>query len=138
MAKDLQALFKYVGRAWSGDFFRTMAELELGITQLKTLLVLADAEELSVKGIAEALGLSLAAASRTVDSLVQRGLIERRECAADRRSRLVTLAPAGADAVRRVNEARLAGLLEFAKTLEDSEREALDAALRPIVRRLDK
>ena len=125
-----------VNRTSSGDFFRTVDELELSLSQMKALHLLADGEEKSVKTVGDALGLSQPAASRSVDGLVRRGLVLRRECAADRRQKQVQISPEGSDAVRRMSEARLAGLTEFVETLEEAERAALSRALAPIVERI--
>lgn len=125
-----------INRTSSGDFFRTVDELELSLTQMKALHVLADREERSVKELGEALSLSFPAASRAVDGLVRRGLLERRECLEDRRARLVQLSPEGADAVRRMAEARLAGMTEFVDTLQEADRKALSRALAPILKRI--
>ena len=53
-------------------------ELDLTLTQVKALTALS-ADELTVKDLAERLGLSLPGASRAVDALVERGLLGRRE-----------------------------------------------------------
>ena len=136
LAHDLQAVWVLITRTTSGDFFRTVDELQLSLTQMKALHVLADAGELSVKELADALQLSFPAASRAVDALVRSDLLGRRECSEDRRSRRVFLTDAGAHAVQRISEARLAGLNQFVETLDPDEREALSAALAPIVQRI--
>ena len=57
---------------------REVAEQDLSFSQLKTLLLLAEhAGTLSVKEVAERLGISLPTASRAVDPLVRRGLVAR-------------------------------------------------------------
>ena len=97
--------------------FRVLGELELSFTQMKALFVLSDQGRLPVKDIAASLSMSLAAMSRSVDGLVQRGYVARSESADDRRSRIVTLLPAGRDVLRRVIQARGAALVEFAAGL---------------------
>ena len=116
--------------------FRVLGELGLAFTQMKALFILSEHEALSVKDVAGHLSMSLAAMSRSVDGLVQRGYVARNECASDRRSRLVTLLPAGRDVLERVLAARGAALVEFASELPDAERDALHAALLPIAGRL--
>ena len=78
-------------RGSSADLFRVVAELDLSFSQVKMLFLLEDGGEHSVKEIAAHLGLSLPAASRAVDGLIERGYVTRRESAEDRRSRLVAL-----------------------------------------------
>ena len=113
-----------------------LGELGLSFTQMKALFLLSEHGELSVKDIAGKLSMSLPAMSRSVDGLVQRGYVARSECASDRRSRLVTLLPAGRDVLGRVMAARGAALVEFAAELPEAERDALHAALLPIAERI--
>ena len=129
-------MWSHIQRTSSGEWFRTIGELELSLPQLKTMYRLLGGDEPTVKELAEALGLSLAATSRGVDGLVRRGLLERREDAVDRRAKRVRLTPQGRQMITRVNEARLAGLADFVATLDPERREALAAALHPIVKDL--
>jgi DNA-binding MarR family transcriptional regulator len=71
-----------------------------GVTmaQCHTLVELA-AAELSLTGLAAALGLDTSTLSRTVDGLVRAGLVKRAEDAVDRRSVRLTLTPAGREKV---------------------------------------
>ena len=80
--------------------------------------------------------MSLAAMSRSVDGLVQRGFVARRECENDRRSRQIALLPQGRAVLDRVIAAREAALVAFASELPDADRDALHATLLPIVERL--
>lgn len=116
--------------------FRVLGEVGLSFTQMKALFVLSEHDKLPVKEIAGHLAMSLAAMSRSVDGLVQRGYVARSECASDRRSRLVALLPAGRDVLGRVVAAREAALVEFASELPEAERNALHAALLPIAERI--
>ena len=91
---------------------------------------------LTVKALSDRLGLSLPAVSRAVETLVRRGEVRREEDLEDRRckrrgphgrgraTRSTSWPPAGWQGVRR-----------FVEGLEPAEREALAAALRPIVER---
>jgi len=132
---DLAAFLAYLHRATMGGWFQTVSELDLSLTQLKALQVLGKIEEPSVKELGASLGLSLPAASRAVDGLLGRGLVERRECAADRRIRLVRLSSDGRDALERVLQARLEDLDAFVAGLPAEDRDRLAAALAPIVER---
>ena len=85
--------------------------------------------ELSVKEVSEELGLSLPGASRTVDALVRRGYLERREDDQDRRMKRIGVTDAGRDVARRIIEARLAGLEQFTSSLTPEQRTRLMAAL---------
>lgn len=135
LAGDLAAFLTLLHRASSGEWLQAVEELDLSLTGLKILHRLDDAGELSVKELATLLPLSLPAASRAVDGLVGRGLLERRESTEDRRSRLVRLSPAGHAMAARVLEARLAGLEGFVAALPEEDRDRLSHALSPIVER---
>ena len=129
-------LWAYLNRKSSADLFRMVAELDSSFSQVKMLFLLEDGGEHSVKEIAERLGLSLPAASRAVDGLIQRGYVTRRESATDRRSRLVALTGDGRAVVERVLRARLRTLEAFADELTPDERDCLYTALLPIVERI--
>ena len=136
LANDLHRFWGLLMRTSQGEWFRTVVETDLSLTQLKAMFMVNGCGEGSVKAVAESLGLSLAAASRSLDGLVQRGLMERRESEADRRSRLLRLTDDGRAVVQRLMDARLAGLESFVETLEEDERLALTAALRPVLERM--
>jgi len=129
-------LWAYLNRKSSADLFRMVAELGSSFSQVKMLFLLEDGGEHSVKEIARHLGLSLPAASRAVDGLIQRGYVTRRESATDRRSRLVALTGDGRAVVERVLRARLHTLEAFADELTPEERDCLYTALLPIVERI--
>jgi DNA-binding MarR family transcriptional regulator len=127
-------LLKGSGRA----FDALVDELELSITQIKTLHVLEPQEgEASVKDLAEMLGLSLAAASRNVEGLLQRGYLERSEDEHDRRIKRVGLTAAGREIAARLHSERLAGLEELVATLSDRQRRQLSSALSSLLERED-
>jgi DNA-binding MarR family transcriptional regulator len=125
----------HINRSTSPEMFRVLGELGLSFTQMKALFVL-EAEALSVKDLAERLSMSVAAMSRSVEGLVQRGYVTRSESAADRRSRVIALLPQGRDVLDRLVAAREAALVEFAEDLGEAERNALHAALLPIAERI--
>jgi DNA-binding MarR family transcriptional regulator len=126
----------YIQKHSGRDFYVLVEELDLTLTQLKALHALdIAAQETSVKELAEAMGLSLPAASRTVEGLLRRGYLERREDEHDRRVKRLRLTPAGHDALERLNRARLAGLEQFAVTLTDEERTRLSGAIASLLAR---
>ena len=136
LARDLLAVMLYIQKHSGQDFYVLVEEMDLTLTQLKALHVLdIAAEETSVKELSEGLGLSLPAASRTVEGLLRRGYLERREDDHDRRVKRLRLTAAGRDAVERLNRARLAGLERFASTLTDTERTRLAGAISSLLAR---
>jgi DNA-binding MarR family transcriptional regulator len=136
VAEDLNALFCFLHRASGQRWFAVAEELDLSVTQVKVLHRLdAAPTDTSVKQLGEALGLSLPAASRTVEALLGRGLLARREDEHDRRVRRVTITDAGRETVLRLNRARLADLETFVATLGDSERRLMARALDTLLAR---
>jgi DNA-binding MarR family transcriptional regulator len=136
LSELLAPLWAYLNRKSSAELFEMVAELDSSFSQVKMMFMLEDGGEHSVKEIATHLGLSLPAASRAVDGLIQRGWVTRRESAEDRRSRLIALTDDGQAVVGRVLRARLKTLERFADELTPEERSTLTAALLPIVERI--
>ncbi|HEX5617480.1 MAG TPA: MarR family transcriptional regulator [Solirubrobacteraceae bacterium] len=136
VAELLGQLLLHLHRSSSPELFRMLGELGLSFTQVKTLHALREADDMTVKDVADRLGLSFPAMSRALDGLVQRGFVERRESERDRRAKLVRLLPAGRDAVETMERSRLSLLEEFTASLSDEERAGLHAALLPIVERI--
>jgi DNA-binding MarR family transcriptional regulator len=131
----LGALSCIVNREASTELLQTVADLDLSFTQVKSLLVLRDHDGMAVKDLGAKLNLSLPAASRAVDQLVQRGLVGRTESAEDRRSRLVALLPAGRQLLDEFTRARTSALARWAESLPADRQRALLDALLPIVER---
>jgi DNA-binding MarR family transcriptional regulator len=130
LSRDLAALANYLMRSANLGTFKAIAELDLSFTQIKTLCALEeDGRERSVKALAETLGVSLAAMSRAVDGLFERGLVERDEDPSDRRMKRVRLTGAGRTVPQALQDARLSALHEFVGSLEPGQARALSDAL---------
>src|SRR3954465_12278174 len=114
----------------SQTMFALLDELDLAMSHIKALGVLADCGcELSVKEVSERVGLSLPGASRTVDALLRRGYLERREDEHDRRMKRIGVTPTGRVGAGRPVESRLEGLEQFTSSLTSEQRSTLMAAL---------
>jgi DNA-binding MarR family transcriptional regulator len=81
---------------------RDALNLGRGSGRVKALLWLTEGP-LSLSGLAEATGVDAPYATLIVDTLEERGLVERRPDPADRRRKLVSLTPEGKEAVARVS-----------------------------------
>ena len=136
LTEALAAVWAHLTKGSSGDLFRVVDELGLSFSQVKMLFLLEDGGEHSVKEIAAYLVLSLPAASRAVDGLVERGFVTRRESAEDRRSRIVALSDSGREVVAAMLRARFATLDTFVAKIAPDERDNLLTALLPIVERI--
>jgi DNA-binding MarR family transcriptional regulator len=135
LVESLGVLSCIINKEASAELLQTVADLDLSFTQVKSLLVLRESDGLAVKDLGARLNLSLPAASRAVDQLVQRGLVGRTESAIDRRSRLVALLPAGRDLLDEFTRARTSALERWAESLPADQQAALLDALLPIVER---
>jgi DNA-binding MarR family transcriptional regulator len=139
LASSLATVLTHVLTSTGRDFFQAVDELGLSLTQIKALRALIDAEEpLSIKALADELGLSFPAVSRAVDGLVRRGFVTRAEDPDDRRSKRLALTAKGRRTHDKLYALRVAGLREFVEDLDPDEREALAAGLAPIARRAGK
>lgn len=132
LAAQLLALWRSVMSSGGVGAYAIFEQLDLTLTQVKAMTALSG-EELTVKELAERLGLSLPGTSRAVDALVDRGLVARREDTADRRMKRLRCTEAGQASLERLDEARLAGLEQFTATLPAEQARRLSAALLPIL-----
>jgi DNA-binding MarR family transcriptional regulator len=136
LSQHLYGLLRFLLLGHGGDYVRAVGELELSLTQLRALHVLAyGVEQATLKDLADRLGLSLPAVSRSIDGLVQRGLVTRAEDAVDRRMKQVRATPEAPELLERLTELRLAGIERFVSTLTPRERSKLAAGLQPIAER---
>ena len=137
LARDLGLFMKRVLTSKNREFFAALQDAGISFTQLKCLGMLSEAgAPMSIGALSDELALSPAAISRAVESLVQRGELRREEDPEDRRSKIVSLTPRGRAISDRIMAVRLAGLKNFVEELQPQERDALGAALHPIIERL--
>lgn len=136
LVRDLGGFAKFILHAGGGDFYRAVGELELSISQIRILhLLTGPTEPASLKAIADEVGLSMPAVSRSVDSLVQRGLVTRTEDPKDRRHKAVRATDDARRLADRLIELRVAGITDFVASLTPDQRRDLANALAPIVAR---
>jgi DNA-binding MarR family transcriptional regulator len=138
LATDLYAVVVHLHKHCNADLFEAVGALELTLTQIKLLHHLEEATEpMMLKDAAEAVLVSLPAASRTVEDLVRRGFVERHEDADDRRMKRILPTEEGRSVIRRLNAARLNGLERFVETLTPIERRRLSRSLSTLLQRAD-
>jgi DNA-binding MarR family transcriptional regulator len=131
---DMFALASFLMRTSNVGAFNAIAELDLSFTQIKALCAMdLDANEPSVKGLAESMKVSLPAMSRAVDGLFERGFVDRYEDREDRRMKRIRLTDAGRTVTSTLNEARLIGMQDFLTSLSEEESQALSHALELII-----
>ena len=136
LTEHLYGLLKFLLHGHGGEYVRAVGELELSLTQLRALHVLVyNEDQLSLKELTDRLGLSLPTVSRSIDGLVQRGLVTRAEDAEDRRMKQVRATAEAPELLERLTELRLAGIESFVATLSARERSKLAAGLAPLAER---
>jgi DNA-binding MarR family transcriptional regulator len=128
----------YATATTASEFFRTLEESGLTLTQCKVLTALtpgAHGEPQAAKDIAARTGASLPTVSRAVDVLVRRNLVRRDEDTEDRRIRNLTLTEDGERLARQLLAARMDGLAIFIAGLTQSQRRKLAAAVDSLLER---
>jgi DNA-binding MarR family transcriptional regulator len=111
---------------------RRQHQPDLSVPQFRTLAVLSQCLGASLSQAAAHVGLTLSAMSRTIEGLVERGLVTRDACPDDRRRVGLALTTEGAsilEAARKATQARLAELLG---QLSDGERTVIVEAMRAL------
>jgi DNA-binding MarR family transcriptional regulator len=103
--------------------------LDLGMGQLKAMMVLVKHRQLTVGGIARALSISEPSASLLVDKLVGRGLVVRETDTADRRRTLVLPSEEGDLLVERLRRSRREHLIVWLGQMDESDLKALAQGL---------
>lgn len=103
---------------------------ELSLPQYQLLLSLAGGVELPVGEVAVRGGVSGPTATRALDALARRGLVEREPSAADRRVVTVRLSAAGEAALARKRDFILGKRAELFEELDPVEREQAQRLLR--------
>lgn len=95
---------------------RTLRDEELTIAQIAALHLVDQARAMRMTELSEAVGLSPSAASRMIETLVQRDLLERTEDPNDRRARMLSLTTSGRAFLDRISEERVNVILETTKS----------------------
>jgi len=110
-------------------------EAELTVPQFRVLVALTQRKEMTLSALAEFLGLSLPGASRMVDSLVKRGLLERQTRSNDRRQVAISLTRRGKAAFETAHAATQVAVAQSLETLSPQDLGRIQEAL-PILSRV--
>jgi DNA-binding MarR family transcriptional regulator len=102
---------------------------EVTLTQYRTLVVLASRGPQNLAGLAEAVGVTPATATRMCDRLVRKRLISRRIERGNRRNVRVALTATGRELVNTVTEARRHEIERIVSAIPTDERNVLVQAL---------
>jgi len=107
LAEQLAAFNAELNAQSMGPVLQIMQEANLSMPRLVALMYLRRREAATITELSEHLNLALGTTSQAIDQLVQVGLVQRREDANDRRHKLVSITPAGAEIVARVRQSRV-------------------------------
>jgi len=130
VADQLGALLRRLFLDPRADHLGAIEDKRLCLSQVRALFILAGRQTPITAGeLAGRVGLSPAAMSRSLEALVKRRLVTRRESSSDRRVRLVEIAARGEAIVEELIALRRAGLERFVADLEPEPRAQLSAAL---------
>ena len=89
----------------------------LTVAQFRTIYYVSNTPQSSLSDVADSIGLSLPAMSRMVDGLVEKGYLNRRTCANDRRHVRLSVTPRGETALRESRQMAQAQLAEIVSQL---------------------
>ncbi|MCC6988714.1 MAG: MarR family transcriptional regulator [Acidobacteria bacterium] len=106
-----------------------MADHDLSVAQMATLMLLESEGGSTVGDLANDLGRSLSATSRLLDQMVRRGLVQRQESEHDRRVKRVTLDDAGRELIGRVQRRRAEAQFAIMAALPDDDRHLVMQAM---------
>ena len=135
-ATDLEAVMSSYHRmvgVLSSSRTPDFIESNLTMAQMKVLMLLGVVGEAHMSDMAGQLGVSVSTVSGLVDKLVEGGLVQRREDAADRRHVLVSMTVAGIEVIDRFQELGATRLRELLVQLDPDQlktvRQAMDLLL---------
>lgn len=111
------------------DFKRFMDSTGLSFSQINILMRLVHGGSAQVSEIGEKMGVTNAAASQSIDKLVQMGFIERTEDPTDRRAKRLELAPEGRALIEKGIEARTKWVECITDTLLPEQQDSIISAL---------
>lgn len=134
LADAIEAFFQWLTPGTESAKFEAWAEWDFTLSQMRMLMILGHRREpLPINELAAHVELSVAAGGRSVDRLVKAGLLERVECAHDRRIRLVSLAPLGREVLEKLAAVKRRHTRELLSQVNPADREHLHAALTAVL-----
>lgn len=132
LVDEAMGAFETMTQAFHATTESHWLHLDLTITQLKGVFLLADSGAMIVGRVAEGLGIGRPAASILVDGLVGLGLVERSEDPADRRRTIVRLSPRGHELALRLQQGERRVVRALVGRLADDDLAALVRGLRAL------
>jgi DNA-binding MarR family transcriptional regulator len=119
---------RLVARAYQSEFGVT-------IWEWRVIAILGEGEPMTAQAISDSAAMDKVSVSRAVSALEARGLVERQDNAADRRSRLLRLSPQGEAVYAEITPVALAQEAALLAELEPAEAQLLAGLLDRLRRR---
>jgi len=124
--RTIMALFEEINSKLLKTIKINMNNYEnLTLAEANALYVIGAQEPKTMKQIAQALGVAVSTPTRTIDRLVEKGLVSRTVGKEDRRKLLIELTSAGKDILSEMDEEGLTVIRKMVENLEDVEIESL-------------
>lgn len=133
LCEDLERLLRGLFAGVESEGLSFFADADLSWTQVRVAMLVACSDEQPIGAVADRLGISVYAAGRAVEQLVELGVVERRESASDRRVKLVSLTPRGLEVIDQHVAHKRKALREFVDRLPAEHVAALRDAIGPIL-----
>jgi len=122
LVERLERAIELTAQELRREFLNLIRPFELSLTQVSVLFVLRERNEATrISELSEATLTPASSMTHAIERLVQRGLIERRDDANDRRASLVSLTPDGIDVVTQIQHPHRQHFMERCESLEESE-----------------
>lgn len=133
-AEKLTGLFSHlVEETFNARLPRELDELEVTLSQLQALTLVAERNVCSIGALAEGLGVSHPAAVKLAEKLARKELVSREVGANDHRQTVLRIRPQGRELVQRVREERMERLERVLSQMPAAERQALIRGLQGFV-----
>jgi DNA-binding MarR family transcriptional regulator len=123
-AKEFEEAMTNLRRAITAARERKIAGSNFSRTQIE-IMILLEHDQISFKHLADKLGLTPGAVTQTVETLVQRNLVERTPDEHDRRSIHLALTNDGKEVVAKMHQARQAKVEALLNSLSQTEIETI-------------
>jgi DNA-binding MarR family transcriptional regulator len=116
------------------DQSRYVKSLGFSMPQFFLLMHIYHKKQCGISDLSEHMEITAAAASQTVDKLVQSGLLDRAEDPSDRRAKQVTLSPKGHNLIEKSITERFRWVDDLEKTLSAEQKSKIREALAILVK----
>lgn len=133
LCADLERLLQGLFGMVESEGLTFLADADLSWSQVRITMLLACADAQPIGAVADQLGISVYAAGRAIEQLVELGVVTRNESATDRRVKLVSLTPHGLEVIDQHVTHKRKALQMFVDRLPADRVAALGEAIRSVL-----